>query len=158
MKRRVGMWVSLVLVAALATPAFADHQPEFRNLKQKVKNLKKRVAALEQTDPVPGPKGEKGDKGEPGDPGGVSGYARVSTVTTWPSSGQHLRAHAYCPPGLRVVGGGYAGNGNDVRKSRPKTVPGSINPFADLWTIGGRNRTSEDRPVVVYAICVEEAA
>lgn len=155
MKRRVRMWVPLMLVAALATPAVADHQPEFRNLKQKVKNLKKRVAALEQTDPVPGP---KGDKGDPGDPGGESVSTRVSNVTIWPSFTSELRAHAYCPPGLRVIGGGYSGNGNDVRKSRPKTVPGSINPFADLWTIGGRNRTSQDRPVVVYAICVEEAA
>ena len=48
MRRNLIIWAAiLVLAMAVAAPALAHHQPEFGNLKQKVRNQGDRIAQLE---------------------------------------------------------------------------------------------------------------
>jgi hypothetical protein len=48
MKRQILVWVTLVVLAiAVAAPALAHHQPEFGNLRDKVKRQADRIASLE---------------------------------------------------------------------------------------------------------------
>ena len=68
MKRRIGTWITIVILAiAVAAPAFAHHQPEVNNLRQRVANQRDRIVELEsyvldlnaricalETDPAPG--------------------------------------------------------------------------------------------------------
>jgi hypothetical protein len=48
MKRSVLTWAALVVLAlGVAAPAFADHQPEFNNLRRRVKKQQTRIVQLE---------------------------------------------------------------------------------------------------------------
>jgi len=48
MRRQVVGWVVVIVLAlAVAAPAFAHHQPEFGNLREKVRNQSERIASLE---------------------------------------------------------------------------------------------------------------
>ena len=48
MKRQILAWVAVVILAlAVAAPALAHHQPEFGNLRDKVKHQGERIASLE---------------------------------------------------------------------------------------------------------------
>jgi hypothetical protein len=48
MKRRIMGWVAVIVLAlAITAPALAHHQPEFGNLRQKVRNQGQRIASLE---------------------------------------------------------------------------------------------------------------
>jgi hypothetical protein len=83
MKRQAYAWTALILLAvAFAPPAFAHHQPKFKNLKQRVKSLENQVEALQvagvqQVTPGPqgpqGPPGATGAEGDQGPPGPVLG-------------------------------------------------------------------------------------
>lgn len=48
MKRQVLSWVAIVVLAlGVAAPAWAHHQPEFDNLRDRVRAHKERIAQLE---------------------------------------------------------------------------------------------------------------
>lgn len=48
MKRQILVWMALVILAlAVAAPALAHHQPEFGNLRDRVKRQAERIASLE---------------------------------------------------------------------------------------------------------------
>ena len=48
MKRTILAWIAVVVLAvAVAAPALAHHDPEFGNLRQKVRNQAERIANLE---------------------------------------------------------------------------------------------------------------
>ena len=97
---------------------------------------------------IPGPAGPTGPAGTPA----LSGYEIVRGPTVevapfWDSD--YLTVE--CPPGKRVVGGGYDGNSINPYISAPIDIP----PIDGRgWGVQGYNGVGIFRQIRVYAICV----
>jgi hypothetical protein len=97
---------------------------------------------------VTGPAGPKGDTGVTGPegPAGVSGYQRVRRTYILPgdSDGVYL---CKCPPGKKVLGGGFALTAFNMTVLR--NSPGDD----DTWGIRVRNPNFYPVHITVYAVC-----
>jgi hypothetical protein len=94
-----------------------------------------------------GIQGQKGDKGDPGTPG-ISGYQIVENATTSIPPGGIATLVAQCPPGKKVVGGGYQ-NG-PANLSVWNSFPGSN---WTSWHVTLKNPSASSQASVVFAIC-----
>jgi hypothetical protein len=79
--------LAVILAIAVAVPALGVDAGSSASVKKVSKNLKKltkRVAALEETDPVPGPQGPQGPQGEQGQQGqqGATGPSEATSSST----------------------------------------------------------------------------
>ena len=100
---------------------------------------------------APGPKGDTGPQGPAGaaGPSGVSGYASVSRmVQVAPLSTRGLEV--VCPPGKRVLGGGFWAEGLDIYDNAPGASEGTV---LDEWSVRAYNGSAVDRELWVHAIC-----
>jgi hypothetical protein len=68
-----------------------------------------------------GPRGEKGDTGAQGAPG-LSGYLQVNDYSAL-NSDSIKSANAFCPAGMKVIGGGATINGNDLNIALKADIP-----------------------------------
>jgi hypothetical protein len=104
-----------------------------------------------------GPMGQQGEKGDTGDDGadGVSGWVQVQGYLIVPSGPNHeYSVLAVCPPGKRVLGGGYGlGLGshegaNEVQASVPLFT-------GDAWRVIVTQDEDETFSVTAYAVCAD---
>jgi hypothetical protein len=98
---------------------------------------------------IQGIQGQKGDKGDLGLPG-ISGYVRVTTVNLNPvSQGQIVARDAFCPPGKKVIGGGF-----DAQSPMGVLTDHALNDTTWRVTVENLGITTA---VSAYAVCATVA-
>jgi hypothetical protein len=100
----------------------------------------------------PGPQGENGQRGNDGT-NGVSGWERVQNDTFVPSgSNQPYSVSAVCPPGKRVLGGGYSVGNNEASDEVLFNGPLSISS-GNTWLVIAQQDEDRSFTLAAYAIC-----
>jgi hypothetical protein len=141
-----------------------------RTLKTKDLSAKARASLRGQIGPA-GPAGPAGPQGLQGVPGPLaSGYRLVTALNSNVPDGNIGLAEAWCPVGLKALGGGAAwiggllGSTTTIGRSFPAlairdaagNVTGSEFPteqLADGWIAEGRNHDLGPRDFSVWVIC-----
>lgn len=103
-----------------------------------------------------GPEGPQGPAGSPGEPGlpGVRGVVMVSASGLVAAPGSYRGGQAVCPPGTKVLGGGYHATAPDGTVEIIQTAP--MNDGRG-WITSYRNTGSVDVTGQVWAICAQVA-
>ena len=101
---------------------------------------------------LPGPQGLdglRGPEGAPGQSGPIAGLERVQADTPLDDVATKT-ARAFCPPGKKVIGGGYL-----HFLGGPTIVPRVNAPTLDLseWRVSGTNSANTPWSITAIAIC-----